>query len=269
MEIDGRENLPQNETVLSHQMIQLQFSRKYMPMNQPGRTKKSTINIDAEEDKKPSEYFDGEDANEHWTDDAHQLVPSANMYSYDPGNLLLTSANLMMNEDPMFEASVEPPISATNEAYMNLLPAARYPNQTDQNPWLPLGYVQLLDQYRNEQYVVSDKEKRWTSELVSDISKTPLLLNSDMQQWSVDKTDAASANKVLRPLNAYNYFFRDERDNLVYGQRGTDGNFPPPIRDFSDQRKKQLLSKHWFEDPVKGKRKHRKQKGIEAIPFTT
>jgi hypothetical protein len=71
--------------------------------------------------------------------------------------------------------------------------------------------------------------------------------------------------RLLKPLNAYNYFFRDERDNMVRGKYGADGSLPQPIQDWSDEKKRKLLREHWYMDPLRGRRKHRKKEG--AIPF--
>jgi hypothetical protein len=71
--------------------------------------------------------------------------------------------------------------------------------------------------------------------------------------------------KLLKPLNAYNYFFRAERDNLVY--ESVDGVFPPVVSDRSNAKMWDLLHQRWWVDPIKAKRKHRKQEG--TVPFAT
>jgi hypothetical protein len=79
------------------------------------------------------------------------------------------------------------------------------------------------------------------------------------------KICGANPPKLLKPLNAYNYFFRVERDNLVHKSVG--GVFPPVSTDRSNAKMWDLLHQRWWVDPIKAKRKHRKQEG--TIPFAT
>jgi hypothetical protein len=85
---------------------------------------------------------------------------------------------------------------------------------------------------------------------------------------AVDKQDDNVESRLPRSLNAYNYFFRDEKENLMNGVYGPDGSFPPPSEDWSEGKKWKLLLEHWFADPLKGRRKHRKKAG-RTIPFLT
>jgi hypothetical protein len=77
-----------------------------------------------------------------------------------------------------------------------------------------------------------------------------------------------SEGKLHKPLIAYNYFFRDEKENLINGVYGADGSLPPPSEDWSETRRWNLLHEHWFSDPYKERRKHRKRQG-RTIPFLT
>jgi hypothetical protein len=77
-------------------------------------------------------------------------------------------------------------------------------------------------------------------------------------------TDISIRCEVLKPLNAYNYFFRDEQANLTRG--ATRGILPPPVDDWSECKKQKLLHERWCIDPSKPKRKHRKKE--IAVPFT-
>jgi hypothetical protein len=63
---------------------------------------------------------------------------------------------------------------------------------------------------------------------------------------------------IIKPMTAYNYFFRDERCNIV--QWKGEG-LPSPVSDWSDEKQRALLCEHWFVDPVKGRRLHRKTEG--------
>jgi hypothetical protein len=62
---------------------------------------------------------------------------------------------------------------------------------------------------------------------------------------------------MLRPLSAYNYFYRSERDEIV--ANGIDN--PPLFRDFSQARMQEMLQQRWFVDPIKPRRCHRKSHG--------
>jgi hypothetical protein len=62
----------------------------------------------------------------------------------------------------------------------------------------------------------------------------------------------------LKPMSAYNYYFRDERYNIL---RWKGEGLPPPASDWSEERQRALLHEHWFLDPVKVRRPHRKTEG--------
>jgi hypothetical protein len=63
---------------------------------------------------------------------------------------------------------------------------------------------------------------------------------------------------IIKPMTAYNYFFRDERCSIV---QWTGEGLPPPVADWSDDKQRALLCEHWFVDPVKRRRLHRKTEG--------
>jgi hypothetical protein len=68
-------------------------------------------------------------------------------------------------------------------------------------------------------------------------------------------------HKLLKPLTAYNYFYRDERDNIVDGITTELDPFPNPVSDFSQSKLETLLHQRWYMDPIKKKRAHRKKHG--------
>jgi hypothetical protein len=68
-------------------------------------------------------------------------------------------------------------------------------------------------------------------------------------------------HKLLKPLTAYNYFYRDERDNIVDGITTELDPFPNPVSDFSQSKLEALLHQRWYMDPIKKKRAHRKKHG--------
>jgi len=78
---------------------------------------------------------------------------------------------------------------------------------------------------------------------------------------NVVQDDQENDNKprLLKPLTAYNYYYRDERDNIVLGNSSDSSHdLPPPVHDFSERKRQKLLEDRWVRDPTKGKRKHRK-----------
>jgi hypothetical protein len=66
---------------------------------------------------------------------------------------------------------------------------------------------------------------------------------------------------LLKPLTGYNYYYRDERANIVSQMSGEYDPVPPPTRDFSVPKLQHLLYQHWYVDPVTKKRPHRKSHG--------
>ena len=66
---------------------------------------------------------------------------------------------------------------------------------------------------------------------------------------------------LLKPLTPYNYFYRDERDNIVLQISNENDLLPPPVSDFSAGKMCRLLHQHWYVDPVRAKRIHRKTHG--------
>lgn len=65
--------------------------------------------------------------------------------------------------------------------------------------------------------------------------------------------------RLLKPLTAYNFYYRDERDNIVLATTGDP--IPPPVSDFSEAKSQKLLADRWLKDPTKEKRKHRRTHG--------
>lgn len=57
------------------------------------------------------------------------------------------------------------------------------------------------------------------------------------------RQSSTATPKTLKPLTAYNYFFRDERDNIVDNVDST--QLPLPVSDFSPQKQQRLLHQHW------------------------
>jgi hypothetical protein len=72
---------------------------------------------------------------------------------------------------------------------------------------------------------------------------------------------------LLKPLTPYNYFYRDERENMVHNFTKEGDPLPPPVCDFATTKMHALLYQHWYIDPVKQKRAHRKSHG--KVSFET
>jgi hypothetical protein len=72
---------------------------------------------------------------------------------------------------------------------------------------------------------------------------------------------------LLRPLTAYNYFYRDERENIVRNFTMEDDPLPPPQSNFTTNKMHSLVYEHWYADPIKEKRSHRKSHG--KVSFET
>ena len=95
-----------------------------------------------------------------------------------------------------------------------------------------------------------------------------------------EKTTSAKSSKVhaenaallpIRALSAYNFFFRDERERIISCDDGDDPLDPANLKakrdavSFNEEKKKLLLTGHWFRDRT-AKRRHRKTHG--KIAFT-
>jgi hypothetical protein len=94
-------------------------------------------------------------------------------------------------------------------------------------------------------------------------SNETLLLDVQKLLDTPEMAAPQNINPLLLPLSPYNYFFRDERDNIVHGitNDNNEAVLPVPVSDFSDSKLQQLLYQHWFIDPTKQKRVHRKEHG--------
>jgi hypothetical protein len=54
----------------------------------------------------------------------------------------------------------------------------------------------------------------------------------------------------LKPLSAYNYFFRNERNNILAHMMQPGDPLPDTVSDFSSQKMEQLLHEHWYVNPI-------------------
>jgi hypothetical protein len=68
-------------------------------------------------------------------------------------------------------------------------------------------------------------------------------------------------HELLKPLTAYHYFYRVERDNIVQGMTSNDSYISDPVHDFSEKKLRELLERRWYMDPIRKRRAHRKTLG--------
>jgi hypothetical protein len=66
---------------------------------------------------------------------------------------------------------------------------------------------------------------------------------------------------LLKPLSPYNFYYRDERDNIIQNMQHPEDPLPPPISDQNQEKLESLLFQRWFVDPTKTKRRHRRSHG--------
>jgi hypothetical protein len=76
--------------------------------------------------------------------------------------------------------------------------------------------------------------------LFSDMTKTLLLEPSESANAS-----PLQITKMCVPLTAYNYFYRNERDNIVRNMKRAGDPLPKPDYDFSQSKHDELLYQHW------------------------
>lgn len=93
----------------------------------------------------------------------------------------------------------------------------------------------------------------------ADVSNIPI--PSFAQQIVPPYQEHGNPRLLLKPLTPYNYYYRDERDNIVRHISQEEDPFPSPVSDFSPSKMDTLLYQHWYVDPVKQKRIHRKSHG--------
>jgi hypothetical protein len=55
----------------------------------------------------------------------------------------------------------------------------------------------------------------------------------------------AHARNLCKPMSAYNYFYRDERLNILNGMKAAGDPLPEPVSDFSQSKLKRLLHERW------------------------
>ena len=67
--------------------------------------------------------------------------------------------------------------------------------------------------------------------------------------------------KLLKPLKAYHYYYRVERDNIVKNMAINSDQIPESVHDYSESKLRELLDQRWYVDPNKKRRAHRNTLG--------
>jgi hypothetical protein len=85
---------------------------------------------------------------------------------------------------------------------------------------------------------------------VNNPAMTMTVQGNDRAVHGIDSTEASAPNSLrrptmLKPLTAYNYFYRMERDNIVHGMQRAGDPIPPPNLDFSLAKQQALLYQRW------------------------
>jgi hypothetical protein len=74
----------------------------------------------------------------------------------------------------------------------------------------------------------------------------PSLESNAASSQSSGLPDVPRLEKMCLPLSAYNYFYRDESENIVQGMSSPHDPLPSPISDFTPERQEKLLHQHWY-----------------------
>ncbi len=102
----------------------------------------------------------------------------------------------------------------------------------------------------------NDKTTKETREPLSNKKRNPKLSSNVM----------TSDQEPLRPLSAYNYFFRDERERILRSKNNNDHFALICDYKYTSEQQEILLREHWNQDRT-NKRRHRKTHG--KISFTS
>jgi HMG (high mobility group) box len=106
--------------------------------------------------------------------------------------------------------------------------------------------------------------------LRSDATSKPITTTEEAFQKQPYKCDADTGQQTkqvppLRPLSAYNYFFRHERERILRQSHDHDLNITSDNYPYTEEQQQELLNEYWSQDRTQ-KRRHRKTHG--KISFT-
>ena len=158
------------------------------------------------------------------------------------------------------------PINTSSESPTEKLVATRQRSIAD-------DHLTATEYSKQKKPVMAQTRRKLNRSTALDPSKVPELFSplelKAIQSW-IDlqtKSNILPYQQYLRkklllpPLTSYNYFFRDERDNIVSQIRNDTDPLPSPLSEVSVAKLQDLLSQHWYNDPLRKKRQHRKKHG--------
>jgi HMG (high mobility group) box len=101
--------------------------------------------------------------------------------------------------------------------------------------------------------------------ILSTINTTEITSEKQTQKNDEEITEEMIHVQPLRPLSAYNYFFRDERERILRQSHDHDPNMSSDNYPYTEKQQQVLLHEYWSQDRTQ-KRSHRKTHG--KISFT-
>jgi hypothetical protein len=186
--------------------------------------------------------------------------------------------NIMNNHQPGFLQKVC--TTPTNDSIQNAKVAFTLMKQVEsKSKKVRVGESEVQNKVQKIRRVVKDQSgMNSMHEIKFDCAKFEAILSSDETQlpdWLMQFQQSMTPpylqlnnNKLLlKPLTPYNYFYRDERDNIINHVVDDFDSLPLTVSDFSISKIQHLLYQHWYIDPLKKKRVHRKTHG--KISFQT
>ena len=155
-------------------------------------------------------------------------------------------------------------------------------NNTEKNCFREIGANRMESRHDPHQlhvytpgFSLTDRSIQQSFEMVELVSNPLGLLNQSSvhgdnkaiasrkinSNHAIDYAPPLPQHKLLKPLTAYHYFYRVERDNIVEGMTVNGDQIPDSVHDFSETKLRELLDRRWYVDPNKKRRAHRKTLG--------
>lgn len=69
--------------------------------------------------------------------------------------------------------------------------------------------------------------------------------SANISSGNIARGENTKMLKLCKPMKVYNYFYRNERDNIVNGMKQPGDPLPPPVSDFSQTKFEKLLHQRW------------------------
>lgn len=157
-----------------------------------------------------------------------------------------------VNEIDMMDSLPEPSIQTDSEAMSKfsffdestILPTGPEPTELT-NPAIdmPMDYRSKSLNDSHEQ-----QEKISTPDIGGDIATLEKAAKpQELCSTKRGSVSLARPSQMCLPMSAYNYFCRDESENIVNGLTSAAGPLPDPIQDFTVEREEKLLHRHWYD----------------------